>query len=152
MQIKNQRQTFIQSAIHHTYSIQFNKLTNVKQKCSKIKQSHQSISGHQWPHTPRRPVMRNCLLLWGSLWHTIYMKHSKCHIRRSRNIQYSNRIVHRQKHPVMVVNAENISRLMDYAWHDVNGHNKMKGHQGKTPSSAIEFRRLFPDSIIVNRG
>ena len=33
---------------------------------------------------------------------------SKCHIRQSQNIQYSNRIVHRRKHPVMVVNAENI--------------------------------------------
>ena len=30
---QNQRQTFIQSAIYHTYSIQFSKLTNVKQKC-----------------------------------------------------------------------------------------------------------------------
>ena len=51
----------------------------------------------------------------------------------------------------MVVNAENISWPMDYAWHDVNGHTKMNGHPGKTPSSAIEFRRLFPDSIIVNK-
>ena len=54
-----------------------------------------------------------------------------------------NRIVHRRKHPVMVVNAENIRRLMDCVWHDAIGHNKMKGHQGKTPSSAIEFRRLL---------
>ena len=51
----------------------------------------------------------------------------------------------------MVVNSENIGMLMDYATgHDVNGHNMTKGHYdlGKTPSSAIEFRRLFPDSII----
>ena len=35
-----------------------------KQKCNKIKQSRQRISGHQWP-TLRRPVISNCLLLWG---------------------------------------------------------------------------------------
>ena len=38
------------------YSVQFNKLTNVRRKYNKIKHSHQSMSGHQWPHTPRRPV------------------------------------------------------------------------------------------------
>ena len=52
----------------------------------------------------------------GSLWHTIYMKHSKCHIRQSQNIKYSKRIVHRRKHPVMVVNAENIRNLIVGNW------------------------------------
>ena len=50
---------------------------------------------------------------------------------------------------MVLVNAENISRLMDCAWHDINGHNKIKGQQGETASSAIKLRRLFPDSIIV---
>ena len=58
-------------------------------KWIKIKQSRHNISGHQWPKTPRWPVMRNCLLLWGSLLFTIYTKYSKCHIRQSKisNIQ-----------------------------------------------------------------
>ena len=104
-----QRHTFIQSAIYHTYGICILVFDWCQAKWNKIKQSRQSISGHHWPHhTPRRPVMRNCLLLWGSLWHTIYMKHSKCHIRQSQNIQYSTRIVRERKHPMMVVNAENI--------------------------------------------
>ena len=52
----------------------------------------------------------------------------------------------------MVVNAENISRVMDYVWHDVNGRDMMKCHQRKTTSSAIEFRRIFqkhPVKVVV---
>ena len=40
------------------------------------------------------------------------MRHSECHIRRSRNIQYTYRKVLRRKHHVMVVKTENISRLL----------------------------------------
>ena len=59
VQIKNQRHT----SIHQNYNMQFSELTNGKQKCSKNKQSHQNISGHQWPHKQRRQVMRKCLLI-----------------------------------------------------------------------------------------
>ena len=44
---------------------------------------------------------------------------------------------------MMVVNAENISRLMDYAWHDVNGH-KMKGSSGE--NTILCYRVSSPNS------
>ena len=32
---------------------------------------------------------------------------------------------------------------MDYSWHDVNGHNQMKGSSGETLFSVIEFGRIY---------
>ena len=66
-------------------------------------------------------------------------------------MQYSNRIVHRRKHPVKVVNAENSNRIMDYAWHDVNGHT-MKGSLGGNTALCYRVSSPIPDSIIVDRG
>ena len=95
--------------------------------------------------------MRNYLLLWGSLWHTIYMKHSKCHIRQSQNIQYSKRIVHRRKHPVMVVNAENISRLMDYAGHVRLNQNEACRIKNISVDANLSSKHAFPN-LVKSRG
>ena len=73
----------------------------------KLKKSHQSVCVHQWgPYTKTKTARHAQLSVPVGIPMAYQMQHNICHIRRGRNIRYSNRVVQMQKHPVMVKYGE----------------------------------------------